>query len=57
MKTPACECGAEIQDIEHIFLNCPLYEEENARLLTKIYSKSLPENVCDIAFGDSLQGF
>lgn len=57
VESPACECGAQLQDIEHVFLNCPLNEEESARLITKIYSGGLPDNVCDIAFGDSPRGY
>lgn len=57
VESPACECGAQIQDIEHIFLHCPMNKEESVRLVTKIYSSELPDSEYEIAFDDMPCGY
>ena len=32
IETPECECGGEIETVEHYLLNCELYEEERDTL-------------------------
>ena len=30
--TPACECGAPVQDVEHVLLRCPIHVKARNRL-------------------------
>ena len=36
IETPECECGAEMETIEHYLLNCGLYDEERHELRKRV---------------------
>lgn len=42
-----CECGAEVQDIEHTVWDCYLYDEERSKLYAKLEKKRIkhPYNI------------
>ena len=45
-----CECGHEIEDIEHYFFDCPAYESQR-RILDEI-DQSIDRNVINFLYGD-----
>ena len=36
VDSPACQCGFDFEDINHLFFNCPLFGAERTELLTNL---------------------
>ena len=45
-----CECGHEIEDIEHYFFDCPAYESQ--RIILDEIDQSIDRNVINFLYGD-----
>lgn len=46
--SPMCQCGRSIENISHIFVNCPRFEEARGTLLNKLRDLDIPHPLEDI---------
>lgn len=59
LNNAACDCGAEQQDVNHLFFNCPIYKTHSDKLLLDLHRTGIDHN-CDInaiAFTDQFAAF
>jgi len=49
IETPECECGAEKETVEHVLLNCELYDEERDLLRRRVGVQGMR---CSTLLGD-----
>ncbi len=52
VDAPSCNCGAELENAEHFFLHCPLFQNIRVDMLNEIQGV-VPINVDNLLFGNA----
>lgn len=59
IDNPSCTCGAALQDLDHLFFNCPQLNSHSAKLILALHRAGINPNdtITDVAFSDNTKAF
>lgn len=58
-QEPSCDCGAERQDVQHLFFGCPLFRSNSDKLILDLHRAGIGgfTDVEEIAFSENIKAY